>query len=116
MTIKEELKEKLEQVKKSQSSDNQAIEEEAQKMIDEFIIPKFREIASKQPTADYLEIALYDMLLGWNYTTNIDYKKKVSYSREAIYTAAEIAVKYDIKVIDCRDEYLPNIKFILDLR
>ena len=120
MTIKEELREKLRQAKAKQWADEQAVEEEARKMIDEFIIPKFRQIATEKPAAEYLFIEMFDCLDSkWFYTSNIDTceeMKLIPYDRDVIFAATNLAKKQDIEVVMCEDSFLPNIKFILDLQ
>ena len=119
MTIKEELKKKLEQVKKNQLTKNQAIDEESRRVLNDFLIPKFREIAVKRPTEDYLEIHMSDCLNNWwMYTSNIDTYmelKRVSYSKEAVFNVKKYAEEAGIKVVICEDEYMPNVIFVLDL-
>lgn len=90
MTIKEELKEQFQQAK-------------ARAMIEEFLIPKFREIAKAYPLAPYLTIKFHHIAGCWFYTSNIDDwedKKEAQYDYEVVNKALKIAKEYDIEPYD----------------
>ena len=72
MSIRTELKEKLHKVLNEQAGEERRLELEAIKMIEEFVIPKFREIADVQPTSSILRIDFHSNIGCWNYTSNIN--------------------------------------------
>jgi len=82
MSIKDELQRKLDSNEqrnaelraksKAETEAKQKLEREARNMIDEFIIPKFREIASRSPKTTYLYIRFH-------YRTAFRYRKVITY-------------------------------------
>lgn len=105
MTIKEELKEQLQQAKAKQAEAERNLEAEAKAMIEEFLIPKFREIAKAYPFALYLFVNFHSNIGCWCYTSNIDDwedRKESSYDYNVVFKATHVASEYDItaKVTD----------------
>ncbi|MCI8362300.1 MAG: hypothetical protein HFJ41_04085 [Clostridia bacterium] len=100
MTIKEELKEQLKQAKAKQSETERDLEAEAKVMIEEFLIPKFREIAKTYPLNSLLYVDFNSNIGCWYYTSNIDGlegRKKSSYDYKVVSKAIDIANEYDIE-------------------
>ena len=65
MSIKSELKAKLQKVREMQTEEERKLEIEARKMIEEFLIPKFRKITEIHPTSSLLRIEFHVfMFLG----------------------------------------------------
>ena len=120
MSIRTELKEKLHKVTKKQAEEERRLELEAIKMIEEFVIPKFRKIADVQPTSSVLRIDFHNNIGGFNYTSDIDNwnnRKRSPYDFYVVLRAVKIAPRYDIEgeITDdgsCGD----TLSFILDLR
>lgn len=109
MTIKEELKEKLQKARETEAKRN----EEAKKLIEEFIIPHFREIAEIFPLKSYMEIKFLRIYERIGYKSIIDSKRKLPYSYDTVCKAATVAKEYDIQaVISCDGG---EIVFSLDL-
>lgn len=120
MSIRTELKEKLHKVTNKQAEEERRLELEAIKMIEEFVIPKFREIADAQPTSSILRIDFHSNIGCWNYTSNInnwDKRKNSPYDYSVVSKAVKIAFKFDIegKIIDDGSGG-DTLSFILDLR
>ncbi len=120
MSIKSELKAKyLQNVQKEQSKNDQNLELEARKMIEEFIIPKFRKIAEKQPTSSYLSIKFHNNIGCWCYTSNIDSwncRKDSQYNFQVVYKAVKIATEFDIEATKTDDgSGGTTLSFSLDL-
>lgn len=120
MTIKEELKAKLQQVKEKQEKANRDLEGEARTFISEFIIPKFREIAEKKPTYEHLRISFSCNIGCWYYTSDIDGwdRHDSPYDFSVVSKAVELAKKeFDIEAYESDDgaggTYL---EFYLELR
>ena len=89
-------------------------------MIEEFVIPKFREIADVQPTSSILRIDFHSNIGCWNYTSNInnwDKRKNSPYDYPVVSKAVKIAFKFDIegKITDDGSGG-DTLSFILDLR
>lgn len=117
MTIKDELKSKL---KKSNEKEDDELELKATEMIEEFLIPKFREIAQKKPECDYLKITFHNNMGGWFYTSNIDdwsKRRKSPYKVSVVSKAVKIAYKFDIEARSLEENYVADdYEFVLDLR
>ena len=118
MSIKDELKEKFKNRVKTQ--EELKLEAEAINMLEEFIIPKFRDIANARPYLYCLEIAFHDNISGFFYTSDIDEyrsKKASPYKRDVVEMAVDIDYKYDIEACKVFNK-LGGIsyRFILDLR
>lgn len=99
MTIKEELKKQLQQAKAKQTEEERNLEAEAKVMIEEFLIPKFREIAKAYPLAPYLVVKFHSNIGCWCYTSNIDDwedRKESAYDYKVVSKAIHIAKEYDI--------------------
>ena len=107
MTIKDELKAKLQQVKAKQDKEKRNLESKARKFIEEFIIPKFREIAEKKPTSEYLTISFWSNIDCWYYTSDIDgwdQRHDSPYDFSVVSTAVELAEKeFDIEASETDD-------------
>lgn len=100
MSIKSELKANLQKVRCKQTEMDRSLESKARKMIQEFIIPKFRKIAESQPTNSYLSIEFHSNCGWWCYTSSIDSwdcRKDSEYDYMVVYRAVEIAKDYDIE-------------------
>lgn len=106
MSIKTELKAKLQKTRENQEKKGREIQSEARKFIEEFIIPKFREISDEEPTYDYLWITFHNNIGCWNYTSNFDdwnHRKKSKYDYEVVSVAVELAKEFDIEANKCDD-------------
>ena len=100
MSIKSELKANLQKVREKQAEKDRNLDLEARKMIEEFIIPKFRKIAESQPTESYLRIEFHNNIGCWCYTSNIEswnYRKDSKYDYQVVCKAVEIAKDFDIE-------------------
>lgn len=105
MTIKEELRKQLQQAKAKQTEVERNLEAEARVMIEELVIPKFRECAKAFPLSPLLAIRFHNNIGCWCYTSNVDdweYRKQPPYDYKVVDKAVEIAKDYDIEaeVID----------------
>ena len=99
MSIKSELKEKLQKVRGMQTEEERKLENAARKMIEEFIIPKFRRIAELNPTSSFLRIEFHSNIGCWCYTSDIDKwedRKKSPYDYSVVSKAVKIAIEFDI--------------------
>ena len=109
MSIRTELKEKLHKVLNEQAGEERRLELEAIKMIEEFVIPKFREI-----------VDFHSNIGCWNYTSNInnwDKRKNSPYDYPVVSKAVKIASQFDIEGKITDDGSGGDIlSFILDLR
>lgn len=123
MSIRDELKAKLQEniAKFHETSDEpvrteQQLMSDANSLITEFLIPKFRQIALQRPLAYYLTITLYYQNGSCEYSSNIDTRIGTCCDMEVVLKAMGIAEKYDIKAFESptgADE--TTICFVLDL-
>lgn len=100
MSIRSELKANLQKVRKKQTVEEQNLELQARKMIEEFIIPKFRKINEKHPTSSFLEIEFHNNIGCWCYTSDIDSwesRKESPYDYSVVSKAVKIAKDFDIE-------------------
>jgi len=100
MSIKSELKDKLRKEKEEQKKQEGESALEASKFIEEFIIPKFREISKKRPTLSILQIQFHNTLGGLFYTSSVeswDCKKASTYDPSIIMRAVQIANDFEIE-------------------
>lgn len=106
MSIKTELKAKLQKNKENHQKKERDIQSEARRFIEEFIIPKFREISDKEQTSDYLYITFTNNIGCWYYTSSIDKwenRKDSEYDYEVVSMAVELAEEFDIEANKCGD-------------
>lgn len=119
MSIKSELKANFQQAKANQNKKERDLECEAKKMIEEFIIPKFRDIAKTYPLSPCLSIKFYYNIGGRYYTSNIDSlmdRKKSPYDYHVVYKAIELAEQFDIEADSIDDgEGGRMLSFVLNL-
>lgn len=119
MSIKTELKAKLQKTRENQDKKERDIQSEARKFIEEFIIPKFREISDKEPTYDYLYITFTNNIGCWYYTSNIDKwenRKDSEYDYDVVSVAVELAKEFDIEANKCDDSAGgKDLTFVLNL-
>lgn len=118
MSIRSELKAKLQKVKGEQTEQERNLEVEAKKMIEEFIIPKFREIADKQTTS-FLWIDFHLNIGCWCYSSNIDHwseRKASPYDSSVVSKAIHLAKDFEIETKESDDDAGGTIySFVLDL-
>lgn len=106
MSIKTELKAKLQKNKENHQKKERDIQSEARRFIEEFIIPKFREISDKEQTSDYPYITFTNNIGCWYYTSSIDKwenRKDSEYDYEVVSMAVELAEEFDIEANKCGD-------------
>lgn len=100
MSIKTELKAKYQNCKKIQTEEEQRLEIEARRMINKFIIPKFRKISEIYPSLPVLTIKFHSNMGCWRYTSDIDRweeRKQSPYSYPVVSLAVKIAGEFDIE-------------------
>lgn len=119
MSIRSELKANLQKGRENQSEEERKLEIEARKMIEEFIIPKFRKIAEIYPTSSLLRIEFHSNIGCWCYTSDIDKwedRKKSPYSYFVVSKAVKIAIEFEIEAKKTDDgSGGDTFCFILDL-
>ena len=119
MSIRSELKANLQKGRENQSEEERKLEIEARKMIEEFIIPKFRKIAEIYPTSSLLRIEFHSNIGCWCYTSYIDKwedRKKSPYSYSVVSKAVKIAIEFEIEAKKTDDgSGGDTFCFILDL-
>lgn len=112
MTIRNELKEKFQHFKSNRIKENHEYEPEARKMIEEFIIPQFRKIASENQYYDYLDILIHEKNGCWTFCNS-----QIPYGENAILLAVLLADEYDIYAKYDNDQILGQmVHFTLSLR
>lgn len=117
MSIRTEPEARLQKSYANQSEEEQNLELEAEKMINEFIIPKFRKISMLQPTLSFLRIEFHINTGCWHYTSNIDSwekRKKSPYSYYVVSKAVKIAKFFDIEA-EKTDDFSCGYKFSFTL-
>ena len=117
MSIKSELKEQYRLYKKEMTEKDLALEKEARKFIEDFIIPKFREIAKKKPGSNYLRIGFSYGMGGCFYNSDINKENvKISYDYYMVSKAVKLANEYEISANEYDDRACGrDITFYLDL-
>ena len=106
MSIRSELKANLQKVRKKQTVEEPNLELQARKMIEEFIIPKFRKINEKHPTSSFLKIEFHNNIGCWCYTSDIDRwedRKESPYDYLVVSEAVKIAKDFDIEAKQADD-------------
>ncbi len=121
MTIKSELKAKLQQTKVKQEEEKRDLENKAREFILEFIIPMFRKISEEKPTLEYLSIIFYNGFNRNSYTSSLKnndwiYEKDSPYDYSVISKAVKLAAEYDIEASEKVDASGSRyLTFYLDL-
>ncbi len=119
MSIRSELKANLQKVRKKQTVEEPNLELQARKMIEEFIIPKFRKINEEHPTSSFLKIEFHSNIGCWCYTSDIDSwenRKESPYDYSVVSKAVKIAKDFDIEAKKVDDGSGGNtFSFTLDL-
>ena len=102
ISIKKELQIKLEHHRKNNITLGEMRQEKkenmARNLIDEFLIPKFREIFLKK-RIPYISVSFHEESDNWYYTTSMDLlKKKVCpYAKDLVVEAINLAADFDIE-------------------
>lgn len=94
MSIRTELMKKDEMVKKEQVQEKENFEEKD--FIENFLIPKFREIKEKLPNVAYLKISFNKCGFCFMFKTNIDDWENSKFNYTIVSNAVKLAENYDI--------------------
>ena len=100
MSIKDELREKRSKVLQESRLEEQEMDSQAEKFIEEFIIPLFRTTFDARPNEAILYIEFHSNIGCWCYTTNVinwEKRKACPYKYEIVSRAVKLSTKYDIE-------------------